>query len=147
VNPNAKEASPPGDIPDNQVFVAYAPPGGGYAVKVPEGWARTRHGGATTFTDKLNSVTMESVPGGRVQSPPAGAKVTAVRRKAGLATRAVYPARGKPDAVTGKSRTLTVERYVFPHAGQRVVLVLQGAKGADNVDPWRIVTDSLRFSR
>jgi hypothetical protein len=147
VDPNAKEVSPPGDIPDNQVFVAYSPLGGGYTVKVPEGWARTQRAAATTFTDKLNSVTMESLPADRIPAPPTGARVTTVTRSAGRATRAVYPARGKPDPVTGKSRTLTVERYVFSRGGRRVVLVLRGAKGADNVDPWRIVTDSLRFSR
>src|SRR5689334_4793250 len=62
VNPNSKEVSPPGDIPDNQAFVAYSPPGGGYSIKVPEGWAQTKAGGAITFTDKLNSVRMESQP-------------------------------------------------------------------------------------
>lgn len=31
-DPNAVEVSPPGDIPDNQAFVAYSPP-----AKVPEG--------------------------------------------------------------------------------------------------------------
>jgi hypothetical protein len=39
-----------------------------------------------------------------------------------------------------------VERYVFFHKGKDVVLTLSGPKGADNVDPWRIVTDSLRWS-
>ena len=38
-----------------------------------------------------------------------------------------------------------VERYAFWHDGQEAVLTLSGPKGADNVDPWRIVTDSLRW--
>src|SRR6478752_1137959 len=59
-NPNAPENSPPGDIPDNQAYVAYAPPRAGYTVKVPEGWARTRAGGAVAFTDKLNTVRLEA---------------------------------------------------------------------------------------
>src|SRR5256885_14044074 len=58
-NPNAPEHSPPGDIPDNQAFVRYAPPGAGYSVKVPEGWSRTRAGGAVSFTDKLNTIRLE----------------------------------------------------------------------------------------
>src|SRR6478752_5729841 len=58
-NPNAKESSPAGDIPDNQAYVAYSPPGADYSVKVPEGWARTAAGGAVTFTDKLNAIRME----------------------------------------------------------------------------------------
>src|SRR5712692_1752959 len=60
-NPNAPEVNAAGDIPDNQVYVAYRPPSGGFSVKVPEGWARTEAGGAVTFTDKLNSVRMETV--------------------------------------------------------------------------------------
>jgi hypothetical protein len=35
---------------------------------------------------------------------------------------------------------------VSVHDGREVVLTLSGPKGADNVDPWRIVTDSLRWS-
>src|SRR3954447_27073188 len=55
------EVNPAGDIPDNQAYVAYTPPGGGYSVKVPEGWSRTSSGGAVTFTDKLNFIRMESM--------------------------------------------------------------------------------------
>ena len=58
-DPNAQEVSPAGDIPDNQAFVAYSPPGADYSVKVPEGWARSTAGGAVTFTDKLNAIRME----------------------------------------------------------------------------------------
>lgn len=47
VDPNAAEQSPPGDIPDNQVFVPYAFPGRAYTVSVPEGWSRTTSGGST----------------------------------------------------------------------------------------------------
>ena len=36
-----------------------------------------------------------------------------------------------------------VERYEFWKAGTEVVLTLSGPQGADNVDPWRIVTDSF----
>jgi hypothetical protein len=122
-DPNATETSPAGDIPDNQAFVAYTPPGGGYSVKVPEGWARTVKGGAVTFTDKLNAIRMESVPAsGSLPPRPAGALVR---------DRRTIP--------------LSIERHVFRHGGRRVVLTLSGPKGADNVDPWRIVTDSLRW--
>src|SRR4051812_5805214 len=76
VDPNSAETSPPGDIPDNQAFVAYAPPGGGYTVKVPEGWGRTHAGGGVTFTDKLNAILLESV---RAASAPT---VTSVQQAA-----------------------------------------------------------------
>jgi hypothetical protein len=163
VNPNTAETSPPGDIPDNQAFVAYAPPGGGFSVKVPEGWARTASGGAVTFTDKLNSIRMESAPAKsaptvaeakRVEVPQlvqavkgfkAGG-VSSVDRTAGKAIRIQYLADASADTVTGKTGQDAVERYVFFHNGKDVVLTLSGPKGADNVDPWKIITDSLRWS-
>jgi hypothetical protein len=163
VNPNAKEVSPPGDIPDDQVFVAYSPPAGGFSVKVPEGWARTTTGGATTFTDKLNAVTVETVAArapltvreARATELPklartvkgfAAAKASAVTRKAGMAVRLTYLANAPVDPVTGRGGRDAVERYVFFHGGKDVILTLRGPKGADNVDPWRLVSDSLRWT-
>jgi hypothetical protein len=148
--PGAPEVNPAGDIPDNQAYVRFAPPGAGYSVKVPEGWGQTARGSAVTFTDKLNSIRMEANPAGGARTAPTGAqqvKVATVRRAAGPATDVSYLAQSAPDAVTGKTRINAVERYTFAHRGTRVVLTLSGPKGADNVDPWRIVTDSLRFTR
>ena len=50
------ETNPAGDIPDNQVYVPFSPPGGRFTVKVPEGWARSQSGAATVFADKLNAI-------------------------------------------------------------------------------------------
>src|SRR3954470_20618908 len=137
-NPNATESSPPGDIPDNQAFVAYRPPGGGFSVKVPEGWSRITSGGAVTFTDKLNSIRMESARAGarltvanaRSELPRLAQtvkgfrspKMSVVSRKAGPAVRITYLADAPPSAVTGKAGKDAVERYVFFHNGKRVVL-------------------------
>lgn len=164
VNPNAPEVSPAGDIPDNQAFVAYSPPGAGYSVRVPEGWARTDAGGVTSFTDKLNRIQMQAAPAKvalttgdarRSELPKIGRQVagfkagtvSSVTRKSGMAVRMTYQARSPVDAVTGRSHTEAVERYVFFHNGRDVILTLSGPQGADNVDPWKIVTDSLRFTR
>jgi hypothetical protein len=163
-SPNSAENSPPGDIPDNQAYVAYSPPGAGYTVKVPEGWARTSAGRAVTFTDKLNSIRMESV---RAQAGPTVAtarstlvrrlqhgvhgfalrSVSRVQRKGGTAIRIAYGADAPASAVTNRTGKDDVERYVFFHDGKDVVLTLSGPHGADNVDPWKLVTDSLRWSR
>jgi hypothetical protein len=162
-SPNAPEVSPAGDIPDNQAFVAFTPSNGGFSVKVPEGWSRTTRAGATTFTDKLNAVRVEAMPAG---APPTvrdarqtevrklassvngfqAGTVDAVTRRGGKAVRITYLASAKPNAVTGKAGTDAVERYVFFHNGRDLVLTLSGPKGADNVDPWRIVTDSVRWT-
>jgi hypothetical protein len=161
-NPNAPEVNPAGDIPDNQAFVPYSPPGGGFTVKVPEGWSRTSTGAAVSFTDKLNSIRVESRPANAALTParakaaevPRLAKsvrgfrlgaVTTVRRSAGTAVRITYLAGAKPNAVTGKAGQDAVERYVFFNKGKLLTLTLSGPKGADNVDPWKIVTDSVRW--
>ena len=49
------------------------------------------------------------------------------------------------DPVTGKVVHDAVERYEFWRAGTEAILTLSGPVGADNVDPWRIVTDSFRW--
>jgi hypothetical protein len=137
----APEVSPAGDIPDNQAYVRFAPPGAGFSVKVPEGWSRTTSGGATTFTDKLNAIRLET---GR---PAAQAgRASTVQRTAGTARKLTYTMRAAPDPVTGKVVTDAVERYVFAKGGHTAVLTLSGPTGADNVDPWRIVTESLRWA-
>jgi hypothetical protein len=162
VTPAQAENSPPGDIPDNQAYVKFSPPLGGYSVKVPEGWAQTKQGTAVTFTDKLNSITMDSHPAAKaptVASVKSGelpklaktttgykaGSVSTVSRKGGKAVRITYVATGKPDPVTGKTRVNDVERYEFFKNGKEADLVLAGPKGADNVDPWKIVTDSLTW--
>src|SRR4051794_11301974 len=163
VDPNAKEVSPAGDIPDNQAYVVYSPPGADYSVKVPEGWARSVAAGAVTFTDKLNSIRMEegaakgapSVAAARSELPRLArqvmgfkpGKISVVKRTAGPAVRITYLASSPPDAVTGKTRTNAVERYLFVRKGKQVTLTLSGPKGADNVDPWKLVSDSLTWSR
>jgi len=157
-----KEINPPGDIPDNQAFVAYTPPGGEYTVKVPEGWGRTEAAGSVSFTDKFNTVKVElltaaptpSVERAQADEAPRLAttmacfqagKVTAVTRKAGTAILITYRADSPPDPVTGKVVRNDVERYEFWHNGTEAVITLSGAAGSDNVDPWRLITDSFAW--
>ena len=72
--------------------------------------------------------------------------VKPITRKAGTGTLATYEIGSAPNPVTGKKALLAVERYTFVHNGTAVVLTLSGAKGADNVDPWKIVSDSLTWT-
>jgi hypothetical protein len=146
-NPKAPEVSPSGDIPDNQAYVRYTVPGAGYSVKVPEGWSRTSTGKTVVFTDKLNSITLESAAASAAKSTVPGGKVSTVTRTAGPATKIAYAAKGTPNAVTGKAVTEAVERYIFVKNGRAAVLTVSAPKGADNVDPWKIVTDSVTWTR
>lgn len=157
----APEVNAAGDIPDTQAFVAYTPAAGGFSVKVPEGWARTDDAGGATFTDKFNSVRVTSVEtpsAPTVTSAQAelaairaasvnyeAGKVSPVTRSAGAGVLITYRADSAPNPVTGKVIRLDVERYEFWRAGKQVVLTLSSPTGADNVDPWKTVTDSLRW--
>jgi hypothetical protein len=153
-SPAVTESNPPGDIPDNTVFVAYRHPGQPYEVRVPEGWARTDLPTGASFTDKLNSVRIETAA---APTAPTAASVRAqvkgeirtvdtVRRKGGTAIRVVYRADSPPDPVTGKVVRDEVERYVFHRDGHDAILTLSGPVGADNVDPWRTVSDSFQWT-
>ncbi|GGQ14058.1 hypothetical protein [Streptosporangium pseudovulgare] len=153
--PQPTESNPPGDIPDDTVFVTYRHPGQPYEVKVPEGWARTDLPTGASFTDKLNSIRIETRP---AASPPTEASVRSqvhssdirtvdtVIRKGGKAVRIVYRADSSPDPVTGKVIKDEVERYAFYQAGHEAILTLSGPVGADNVDPWRTVSDSFGWT-
>jgi hypothetical protein len=164
VNPNAPETLPPGDIPDTIAYVPYAVPGHGVTVSTPEGWSRTNSADGVTFTDKLNTIQLIDAPAAtaptvgsaqnselpKIASTLKGFKlqsITTVSRPAGSAVKIAYLGYSKPDPVTGKFGLLAFERYEFFHNGREVTLVLSSPSGSDNVDPWRKVTGSLRFTR
>lgn len=163
VDPNAAEVSPPGDIPDDQAFVPYSPPGAGYSVTVPEGWSRSTNGGAVTFSDKLNSIRLDSgsasaaptVAEGKAESQKLASsvsgfspgQVSTVQRQSGPALLITYTGDGPPDPVTGKTITDAFERYEFFQGGKLGIVTVSGPDGADNVDPWMIVTDSFQWTR
>jgi hypothetical protein len=156
------ETRPVGDIPDTQAYVAYSPPSGPYTLKVPEGWARSDGLTGVTFTDNLNSIRVDvtptaappdlntvrttglptlqaSTPGFRLQD------ITTVTRPAGTAVLVRYLGDGPANAVTGKRVAQAVQRYEFWRNGVRVAITLVSPVGADNVDPWRKVTDSFAW--
>jgi hypothetical protein len=158
------ENSPLGDIPDDQVFVPYAAPDGAFTVEVPEGWARTDDGGAVSFTDKLNTVTLQELTGRPQPTPDSvsageladlaahGRNVTPgtveqVTLPADPAIHATYVADAEPDPVTGRTVRDDVELYVFWQNGTEVLLTLSGPHGADNVDPWKKISTSFAWNR
>lgn len=160
--PAATESNPAGDIPDTQAFVDYTPPGGGYTVKVPEGWARADTGRAVVFSDKYNSITIDTTAAASAPTTQsaqteltalattttgfAAGTVTTVQRTAGAVLLLTYRADSAVNAVTGKVVSQDVERYEFWSSDRLVTLTLAAPVGSDNVDPWRTVTDSLRWS-
>ena len=159
--PVPAEKNPPGDIPDNQAFVAYSAPGG-FAVKTPEGWSRQTGASSVEFTDKLNTIRAAWAPA--ASAPTAGSvkaqdipklaasesafklqSVKTVSLPAGPAVLVRYQTNSAANPVTGKQYRLDVERYSVFRKGTRVDLTLLSPVGADNVDPWRTVSQSLSW--
>ncbi|MDX6476935.1 MAG: hypothetical protein QOH95_2446, partial [Gaiellaceae bacterium] len=148
-------ATAAGDIPDNQVFVAY--PGKAFTMKFPEGWAQSSGGNRVTFRDKNNIVRVVIVAGG----PPTAASVqkeiatlkgatatgapTTLKVGGGPAVKATYKTTSAPNAVTGKTVTLTVDRYELARSGKRAIVDLASPEGVDNVDAYRLMIQSLRI--
>ena len=155
------DVSPPGDIPDNQAFVTYR--GAGFSLKTPEGWARTSSRGSVTFADKYNAITVQIRPAttaptiasatgqqlpqlARTVNGFAPGTVTIVRRASGRAILITYRASSAASAVTGKRVVNDVERYEFWRRGKLATITLQAPHGSDNVDAWKLVTDSFRWT-
>ncbi len=157
---HATEFNPPGDIPDTQVYVKFSVPNSHVVLRVPEGWARSSRSGTTTFTDKLNTVSVKDVTAAkaptissaRTNEVPALAaavskfklgSVTTTTRAGGSAVLIAYQQDSPPDPVTNKVVRDAVERFEFWHQGHEAILTLSGPINADNVDPWRTISDSL----
>jgi hypothetical protein len=149
-----------GDIPDNQVFLVFRNPSGGYAMKYPEGWARRGSGPDVTFADK-NNIVHVAVSRGQPASPvQVGAQLARLRASTPSLTpgaprqvtihgapvvKVVYTTQSPPNPVTGKRVSLVVDRYVLAHNGRRAVMDLGTPKGVDNVDAYRLIIQSFRW--
>ncbi|HEX2894450.1 MAG TPA: hypothetical protein VHO29_10655 [Marmoricola sp.] len=161
--PVPAESNPPGDIPDNIAFVPYTNAGGHYTFTHPEGWLEQTKGPSVTFTDKLNGVFVQ--PGTATTPPTSGSAkstdVPALQRSQaafelrgvsdvsvpfGKGVRIVYRRNSAPDQVTGRQYRDEVERYELVSGGHEVIVELFGPVGADNVDAYRTMVQSLRAS-
>ena len=162
-SPVPADTNPQGDIPDNAQFVPYHSKAGGFTVSTPEGWARTTTANSVTFTDKLNTVIVSWTPassGPTVASVKANdlpelanserayrfGSIAVAKLPAGTSVMVEYEANSEPNAVTGKQYRLDVQRYVLYRHGVEVAISLRSPLGSDNVDPWRIVTESFVWS-
>ena len=160
--PVAVESNPPGDIPDSQVYVAYASAGGHFTVKVPEGWTRATAASAVSFSDKLNTISLSWMPASSaptVQSVQSSdvprlrktqrafqfVSIKSVSLPAGPAVLLSFRANSAPNDVTGKQYRDEVLWYALYHNGTEVIVQLISPVGADNVDPWNIVSKSIRW--
>ncbi len=149
-----------GDIPDSQVFLSFTNQSAGYSMRYPEGWARRGSGADVTFQDKDNIVhvvvSRGPAPTGAAvlatlarerQSLPSlayGAPSSATIRGAAV-VKVSYSTLSPPNPVTGKRVQLLVDRYVYAHAGKVATVDLGTAKGVDNVDAYKMMSQSFRW--
>jgi hypothetical protein len=149
-----------GDIPDNQVFLTFSNPAGGYSISYPEGWARQGAGSDVTFSDKNNIVHVVIARGPAPTPTSVRAQLTSLQQanptlkfsaphpvqvKSGVAIKATYTTESAPNPVTGKRVLLIVDRYELARAGKRATVDLGTPKGVDNVDAYRMMINRFRW--
>ncbi|MBU1305275.1 MAG: hypothetical protein KKF33_07120 [Alphaproteobacteria bacterium] len=158
--PIAAEHNPPGDIPDNQIFITYTAPKGA-TLQVPEGWSRNDTANGAVFSDKYNTVTVDvtsasSAPTVANATSGDAADLTAngraveiadikqVKLDGGDAVRIDYAVNSEPNAVTSKQIRLEAVRFLIYGNGKLASLDMRAPLGADNVDQWRMMSNSVR---
>lgn len=149
-----------GDIPDNQVFLTFRNAKAGYSISYPEGWTQTGSANDISFSDKGNSVRVAVAPAPpatvasvrasliklKASEPTLAAQApTAVSLRHEPAIQATYTVQGPPDPVTGKRPLLVVDRYVYSRAGKVATVDLGTVNGVDNVDAYRLISNSFSW--
>jgi len=151
--------APGGDIPDSAVYLRYT--SGGFSVEYVEGWLQTAAAHGVTFSDKDSSVGVDLRPrlGGdlsayvqridlsRLAHTPGFRREGLTRDSIGgyHALRLTYRGQSAPDAVTGKTVALQVDRYYVQGRHALAVITLATPLGVDNADGFRRIAHSFRF--
>jgi hypothetical protein len=149
-----------GDIPDNQNFLTFSNPKGGYSIRYPEGWAQGGAGKDVTFRDKNNLVHVVVTPGNTPTVAAVRSELATLKRssptlqaqapqqvtiKGKPMVKVVYTTRSAPNPVTGKRVTLLVDRYELAKNGKRATVELGTPRGVDNVDAYRMMIESFTW--
>ena len=149
-----------GDIPDNAVFLTFHGTSPVFSIQYVEGWQVTRQSDGVVIRDKDSSETVTVVAPADVATYLASTDLPALRAQSGFklvtqdtvkvgATRYVHlvfhlPA--APDPVTGKEVPSTVDRYYVPGPTGLAVVSLSTPDGVDNVDAFRQMIESFKWS-
>lgn len=160
--PSEAESAATGDIPDNQTFLLFRDPKAGYSIRYPEGWARKGSGSEVTFQEKANVIHLSV---GKGAPPTEASAVSGVEslQKSDSTVHAQVPERltiagepvvkitysrlSAPDPVTGKRLPLVIDRYEYGSGGKVAVLDLATPVGVDNVDAYRMISESFKWLR
>jgi len=151
--------APGGDIPDSAVYLRYT--GRGFSLEYVEGWLQTAAAHGVTFSDKDSSVIVNLRPrlGGDLSAYVQKTDLSRLAhtpsfRREGLARDAIdgyrtvrltYRGRSAPDAVTGKTVALQVDRYYIQGPRALAVITLATPLCVDNADGFHRIAHSFRF--
>ncbi|HMC72464.1 MAG TPA: hypothetical protein VKJ07_25140 [Mycobacteriales bacterium] len=136
---------------------------GHYRFVHPEGWAQVVRGTGVRFTDKLNGVAATVVSASQAPTVASARRddvprlrstvpafelrsVSSVSLSGGPAVLIVFRRNSDPDPVTGRQYRDEVREFLLWHGGQEIRFDLFGPVGADNVDAYRTMSNSLRLS-
>jgi hypothetical protein len=157
------EISPIGDIPDTQAFVKYTSTQGGYSLEVPEGWARTVHEPDVSFIDKFNGVNLAVVKTDKIPTTTTikdnqaaelvkngrAVKIQGIKEVTlpiGKVIIVKFESNSEPNSVTNKQVRQDNENYYSYKDGKMAVLTLWAPLGADNVDQWKKMSESMSWN-
>jgi hypothetical protein len=158
--PLKPEKNPPGDIPDNQVFIDYVSPLG-FSLKVPEGWARKDLADGASFADKYGRISVNQTATSTKPTVDAAqtfvpdlekslhavtiTAVKPVKLPAGPAILVSFGSNSDLNPVTNKAIRLENDRYYFWKDGKLVAVNFSAPAGADNADQWDMMAKSFRW--
>jgi hypothetical protein len=159
--PLKPEKNPPGDIPDNQVFITYASPHG-FSFKVPEGWARKDLADGAMFADKYGRITVTETDSSTAPDEASAKqtlipeleksaravtikKIRAMKLPAGSTVLISYDSNSDPNPVTNKTIRLENDRYYFWKEEKLIALDFSAPAGADNADQWDMMAKSFHW--
>jgi hypothetical protein len=150
-----------GDIPDNAVFLTFRGTNPAFSIQYVEGWQVSQQPDGVVIRDKDSSETVSiAAPETDVKGYVTSTDLPALQAQSGfkLVSRdivkvggsndihLVYHLPAPPDPVTGKQVPSTVDRYYIPGPGGLAIVSLSTPDGVDNVDAFRQMIQSFRWS-
>jgi hypothetical protein len=150
-----------GDIPDNAVFLTYHGTNPAFSIQYVEGWQVSQQPDGVVIRDKDSSETVSIVaPQADVPGYVASTDLPVLQAQSGFKlvkqdtvkvggtsyVHLVYHVPAPPDPVTGKQVPSTVDRYYVPGPNGLAVVSLSTPDGVDNVDAFRQMIGSFRWS-
>ncbi len=150
-----------GDIPDNAVLLTFHGTSPAFSIQYVEGWQVAPQPGGVVIRDKDSSETVAFVAHqADVAAYVASTDLPALQAQAGFGLirqdtvkaggasyiHVAFHVTSRPDAVTGKQVPLTVDRYYVPGSSDLAIVSLATPDGVDNVDAFRQLIASFRWS-